>query len=594
MAVSGPPSAKPSRPLRRSCWQCRSATPCGCARRRPPHGHVQRAVGAQCDRRGQGELGLRTNAVGVPRRAGAGERAYGVGRDGAAALAAGAGVALRARVAVVAHLSVADCGGGAARRRRATIRSAWILVVAYGSRAAALARGARVGAGAAVAVGAAGAVGRVHMFAAGDLVAGVGGARVLVVAVDRRARACPAQQASALLQASPSSHAVPSATLLVVHLPVFVSHLPMRHGLPGTLQSSAVPAHWPALHASPVVHKAPSSQLVPSPVGAWTQPSGPQLSAVHGFWSSQPASPVAWHVPAEQTPAKQLPRSQGPAFCTLLQPLVASQLSVVQGLSSLADHSGAQALAFSAAHVAYRAGACVVAVLAERGAVGAARGIATVDGAAVLVVAVHAHAGRRCAAARGDRYVRAVAVHAAHIGRAWALVVACQGGARTRRSRSDRWRCRSCRRCTVCRRPSSGGAYPSGGLARGDCARIVARAGLGGAASAVAAFAGLTRGARLPSSHAVAGPGKYTQPLAASQLSIVQVLLSSHTMVVPPHWPLLHKSAPVQALPSLQGAPSTGVAVHSPAAQLSPCRDSCRCTRARCRLCTTRLCTRRR
>ncbi len=98
---------------------------------------------------------------------------------------------------------------------------------------------------------------------------------------------------------------------------------------------------------------------------------------------------------------------------------------------------------------------------------------------------------------------------------------------------------------------------------------------------------------RLPSSQTVAAPGKHmlllhksptvqtllslqlavssgteVQPLTGSQLSVVHGLPSSQTTDVPKHFPLLHSSPLVQALPSSQG-PGLAGCWHSPLTQLS-------------------------
>jgi len=57
-----------------------------------------------------------------------------------------------------------------------------------------------------------------------------------------------------------------------------------------------------------------------------------------------------------------------------------------------------------------------------------------------------------------------------------------------------------------------------------------------------------------------AGTGVWRQPLAGSQVSVVQPFPSSQLTGVPPHCPEAQTSAPVQALPSSHAVPSaTGV-----------------------------------
>src|SRR6266850_2173419 len=109
----------------------------------------------------------------------------------------------------------------------------------------------------------------------------------------------PCSQVSEPLQASPSEQEVPSAT------GVWMQPLgPQESAVQGLLSSQlrVVPGvQAPALQISSPLQTLPSEQEVPSGTGVWTQPLGPQESAVQGFWSSQLRV-----VPGVQAPALQI------------------------------------------------------------------------------------------------------------------------------------------------------------------------------------------------------------------------------------------------------------------------------------------------
>jgi hypothetical protein len=78
----------------------------------------------------------------------------------------------------------------------------------------------------------------------------------------------PAAHTSSCVQASPSSHAEPSARGVSVQVAVPL-HVRISHG--PSEQVTVVPAHFPAAHASPYVQALASSQVVPSALGVTVQ-----------------------------------------------------------------------------------------------------------------------------------------------------------------------------------------------------------------------------------------------------------------------------------------------------------------------------------
>ena len=82
----------------------------------------------------------------------------------------------------------------------------------------------------------------------------------------------PVAHMSPMVQTSPSSQPVPSATGTAVHAPVAASHVPVLQASVIAEQSTGVPAvQVPALQLSPVVQPSPSSQPVPSATGVASQ-----------------------------------------------------------------------------------------------------------------------------------------------------------------------------------------------------------------------------------------------------------------------------------------------------------------------------------
>lgn len=115
----------------------------------------------------------------------------------------------------------------------------------------------------------------------------------------------PALQASPVEQRLPSSHNVPSGAVLLAHMPVAGSQTPpVWQASDVPVQTTGVPAtQVPALQLSPVVQALLSEQVVPSAAAGFEQ--------VPEVWSQVPAT---WHeseavqvltVPPEQAPAWQ-------------------------------------------------------------------------------------------------------------------------------------------------------------------------------------------------------------------------------------------------------------------------------------------------
>jgi hypothetical protein len=149
----------------------------------------------------------------------------------------------------------------------------------------------------------------------------------------------PVWQVSAPLQALPSVHEVPLATL-VFWQPVAGTHESLVHALP-SLQLGAVPAvHAPLWQVSTPLQALPSVQVVPFATTTFWQPeAGTQESVVHGFESLQLGGVPAAQAPAWQVsaPLQVSPSLHGLPLATAVwrQPPAPSQVSVVQGLLSL-------------------------------------------------------------------------------------------------------------------------------------------------------------------------------------------------------------------------------------------------------------------
>jgi hypothetical protein len=95
----------------------------------------------------------------------------------------------------------------------------------------------------------------------------------------------PATQESVCVQASPSSQAVPSASVGFEQTPVAALHTPAAWHWSAAAQVVAVPVQLPATQESPFVQALPSSQVVPSATSAVMQAPvvGLQLEARHAL-----------------------------------------------------------------------------------------------------------------------------------------------------------------------------------------------------------------------------------------------------------------------------------------------------------------------
>src|SRR3990172_8078421 len=145
----------------------------------------------------------------------------------------------------------------------------------------------------------------------------------------------PAVHTSPLVQALPSSHTVPLVTLVNTQ-PVVGAQVSVVHTLL-SLQVIAVPPQTPAVHTSPLVQALPSLHTVPLATLVNTQPvAGSQVSVVQGMLSLQ-TIPVPAHTPAVHTSpeVQALSSLHGAVLLVNTQPVAVSQVSSVQGLLSL-------------------------------------------------------------------------------------------------------------------------------------------------------------------------------------------------------------------------------------------------------------------
>src|SRR5262249_39015162 len=148
----------------------------------------------------------------------------------------------------------------------------------------------------------------------------------------------PARQVSAPLQTFVSAHDVPS-NAGVCWQPVCALQVSVVQTLPSS-QLSCVPGlQTPFWQVSVPLQTVLSAHDVPFTTGVCWQPrTGSQLSAVHGFASTQlsaapPVQTPFWHVSA---PLHTVASGQGSPFATFAcwQPATGSQVSVVQGFWS--------------------------------------------------------------------------------------------------------------------------------------------------------------------------------------------------------------------------------------------------------------------
>jgi len=150
----------------------------------------------------------------------------------------------------------------------------------------------------------------------------------------------PASHASALVQASPSSHVTAFGRCVQ---PLFGSQASVVQGFWSSQVGGAPPLQAPATQASPSVHALASSQVTPSASGTKAHAPATQLSDVQAFLSSHSES--TWHehvhAPPPHAPPEQaspdvhaMPSSHVAAFGKWTHPVAASQLSSVQALPS--------------------------------------------------------------------------------------------------------------------------------------------------------------------------------------------------------------------------------------------------------------------
>ena len=154
----------------------------------------------------------------------------------------------------------------------------------------------------------------------------------------------PPPQLSPTVHAFPSSQSSPSLTEICTQVPLAESHPPLTLHSFTVLQTLGEPlTHSPAMHASPKVHKSPSSQA-PLRIVLLQPFKGSHASFVHDLPSSQFSFCPA-HFPAlHASPVVHaLPSSQAAVLAVVTQP-VEAQVLIVQGLESVQETSLASAM----------------------------------------------------------------------------------------------------------------------------------------------------------------------------------------------------------------------------------------------------------
>ena len=137
---------------------------------------------------------------------------------------------------------------------------------------------------------------------------------------------------------SPLVHALPSLqprALGMAMQPLVASHKSAVHGLLSSQLAGPPALQPPSLHTSPLVHALLSvhvTELFKKTQACLVS----QLSSVHGLPSLQASGAPPWHAPPLQTSTwvQTLPSLQGSSLLLKIQPISASQLSVVHGLLS--------------------------------------------------------------------------------------------------------------------------------------------------------------------------------------------------------------------------------------------------------------------
>ena len=151
----------------------------------------------------------------------------------------------------------------------------------------------------------------------------------------------PALQTSPVVHSRPSSHA---ATLLLIVQPVLLLHASLVQGLASLHTLICGPTQAPSLQISPLVQADKSSQA--AAFGKATQPTPEsQVSLVQGFLSSQTNAGPAWHLPAWQlSPWVQTDPSASQLLPSLTGagahlPVTASQVLAAQAVFPAMSHT---------------------------------------------------------------------------------------------------------------------------------------------------------------------------------------------------------------------------------------------------------------
>src|SRR5262249_26144711 len=142
-----------------------------------------------------------------------------------------------------------------------------------------------------------------------------------------------------LVHGLPSLHAVPSRAVGFEQRPVAGSQVPATwHWSEAPQSTVAPPAQVPPWQLSPTVQALPSSHVLPSATGGWTQPSAAShVSVVQTLLSSQfigvppwqPAAPAQTSPPLQASPSSQsaLPPSSAMPLQSLSAPSHSSKPS---------------------------------------------------------------------------------------------------------------------------------------------------------------------------------------------------------------------------------------------------------------------------
>jgi hypothetical protein len=330
----------------------------------------------------------------------------------------------------------------------------------------------------------------------------------------------PSLQVSPTLQALPSLH----GRLLAVWVQATLgSHESVVHGLPSSHGGGTPGTQLPPWHLSSLLQALPSSH---GPVVAlnWQPSLASQLSAVHGLPSWQVSAGPAAQLPLAQVSplVHRSPSLQGRALFWWLQPSLASQLSSVQGFLS------SQSPAWPGTQLPWAHTSPWVHTLLSLQA--AWLGALEQPDLLSHLSSVHGLPSSHLTAAPGAHF------SSAH----WSPLVQAS--------------------------PSLQGALLALWTQPLLASQLSVLQGL------LSSHSPAAPGTQAPPLHAspvvqalpslqVASPGRAVQPVLLSQLSMVQGLLSSHAVALPPpQLPSAHCSALVQALPSLHGPP-LGLAV---------------------------------